>query len=237
MFDEQAPSSLHYDSLIVLGATVPVMLKRIAYTIKLLTTIGVSVDEIILLSSDRPLSQDEKESCDSLATGIQTEVEALTYLFDEAKKTQLRQCKEVKVFSCPLLTHRPNRIDTLDFLCNHYLQKHRKPNHLLFITHCPEFYSQKIDIMKTIPTRFPEKDVETVGDRPDDNITHYLLFRAISTLGATFWGDYERVASELGIDRSQQQLESRKDELCFDAIQLPQQSWSYFNDHQTSFRI
>lgn len=138
------PSRTHYDGVIIFGALLKTVQKRIQY----LCETGVTFDRVILLTGERPLRETEK----SQLVGLQTETEMMEWAY---RKSDIPKDIPVIVIHVPMKEGiRPNTQDTVEA----WAETNPVPGTYLAISNQPYVHYQDAVINRYGP--FP---VETVG--------------------------------------------------------------------------
>jgi hypothetical protein len=157
-FNEVSPQRKSYDYVLVLGATVSRMEKRLDYLDRLYEK-GIRFKQVILLTGARPLDPE----VESIPPGCKTEGEALDYLW---KSMKLSKQVAWKYFECPMVTladgkeKRPNRAEAFQF----WLKTSPPPGTCLLISNQPYCHYEQALAQNVLPK---EMKFEVVGPKAD----------------------------------------------------------------------
>lgn len=150
IFSACKPTKVHYDKVLILGATTPNMQKRLLF-VKKLWQEGVRFEELVWLTGDRPLDP----KIDTLCDRCKTESEAAHILWEETDlPSDLRSIPVVFLATAMKeengVLKRPNTEDTLIT----WLSKTSAACSTLFISQQPFCSYQYAIVKKCLPKEF-----------------------------------------------------------------------------------
>ncbi len=152
------PKANSYDYVLVIGATLPTIQKRIRYLEDLLKQ-GLQLQKIIFLGGKRPLLPAEREQ-----TGQTTEKEMIEWVYNQSK---LPHCIETQFIDAPMRDSphgllRPGTIETIGL----WLESKPNPGHCLILSGQPYLPFHEALVKNVLPNNFTfdltgEKAAET----------------------------------------------------------------------------
>jgi hypothetical protein len=146
LFEEWTPKLNHYDKAVILGATTPKMELRLKYLSELFEK-GVTFDELVFLTADRPLDCRVDRFCDQCST----ENEAAKLIWKRADLPQKMKVIPVSFYSAPMIgLKRPGTKETIQV----WVDQNLRPVTCLFISNQPHAIYQYAVIENNLPESY-----------------------------------------------------------------------------------
>ena len=162
MIDEIKPTKTHYETVIVLGA----LLSRVEDRVDYLISCGISFDQLVFLSGERPLLDSEKEKL----PGLLTESEMVRWVYEHS---DLPKDHSVLFIEVPMKgERRPNTLDTI----NAWLKTNPHPATCLANSNQPYVHYQG-----AVLDRLLSFSAETVGNPVKGKPTVALMLDTLAT--------------------------------------------------------
>lgn len=146
LFEEWTPILTHYDKAFILGSTTKSMQERLKYLSKLFEQ-GITFDEVVFLTSERPLDRKVDDVCDL----CKTETEAAQMIWKMAELSQKMKAISVSFISSPCQgLKRPTTRENIQSL----VAQHQSPIICLFVSSQPYAIYQYEVIKENIPESY-----------------------------------------------------------------------------------
>lgn len=172
MVDEIKPAKTHYETVLVLGA----LLSRVQDRVDYLISCGISFDQLVFLSGERPLLDSEKEQL----PGLLTESEMVRWVYQQSA---LPKDVSVLFIEVPMKgARRPNTLDTI----NAWLKTDPHPATCLAISNQPYVHYQGAVLNRLLPF-----SAETVGNSVKGKPTVALMLDTLAREMTYKYGDIE----------------------------------------------
>lgn len=172
MVDAIRPTKSHYETVLVFGSLLTTFQNRFDYLIDC----GISFDQVIFLTGERPLLDSEKEKL----PGLHTESEMVRWVYQQSPLSKEIPALFIEV---PMKgDRRPNTLDTI----HAWLQTDPHPQTCLAISSQPYVHYQEAILARFVP--FP---IETVGYSVKGNPTVALMLDTLAREMTYKYGDIE----------------------------------------------
>jgi hypothetical protein len=209
LVDNTMPSKKYYDYVIVLGGAKMSCLLRPQYASKLINEKIITTSHVILLGTERPISESEREATDSYAKNAKTEFD----LVDAGAKSSfnLKTINKINnenesninlgyriygykdvdknlpviAISAPSKepnTRRANTADTYDF----FLSQYNIPPKSSFLVITSQIYVpyQELEALRTVSIPY-DINIETIGFINDDNLKDFNAAKYLQEIRST----------------------------------------------------
>jgi hypothetical protein len=164
--DERLPQQSHYDYALVIGATLCCVQKRMTTLEKLLKT-GITINEIVFLTGERPLLPKEKEALHSPAV---YESDMIREVYNRSNLPKSIPATFIHA-STPPDKPRPGTCETIA----HWLQSNPAPGNCLIITNQPYIPFHEALLQNILPFPF-----DLAGEKASESWTVALLLDTIA---------------------------------------------------------
>lgn len=173
MLEEIKPTQSHYETVLVLGALLNRVQDRVAY---LLQT-GVTFDQIIFLTGQRPLLESEKKKLPDL----ETEAQMVQWVYEHSA---LPKKIPVVLIDVPMKgTQRPNTLDTIAA----WLETNPLPENCLAISNQPYVHYQGAILNRLVPFPVEIAGPSVLGNPSVDLMLDTLARELIYKYGDPLW--------------------------------------------------
>jgi hypothetical protein len=143
LFEEWIPKLNHYDKAIILGATTPTMELRLKYLSELFER-GVTFDELVFLTAERPLDRRVDHFCDQCFT----ETEAAKLIWKRGDLPKKMKAIHVSFYSAPMVgLNRPTTRENM----KSWLSQNQNSSTCLFVSNQPHAIYQYAVIKNNLP--------------------------------------------------------------------------------------
>lgn len=149
MVDEKVPQKSHYDVAVLTGSLLSTFQKRLDYLIKT----GVTFDQIVFLTGDRPLLDAEK----AILPDLKTEGEMVKWVYEHSEIS--KEISALFILAPMRNERRPNSLDTIQA----WLKFEPNPESCLIVSSQPYICYQGAIFARFLPFSFEMAGPEITG--------------------------------------------------------------------------